>query len=351
MDSFVEALLSEIEHKKDFFKNNGVPLTTIYIGGGTPSLLSPDQLSLITSAICTNFGISSLKDIREFTIEINPDDASREYFSHLKNLGVNRLSMGIQTFFDEQLKWMNRRHTAAQAVDAYNNARAVGFDNISLDLIFGFEMLTVEGWIENLEKIIELAPEHISSYQLSIEPGSILGRSYEKGCYKATSQEVSYSEYSILQNRLSKAGYEQYEVSNFSLVGREAIHNSAYWNLTPYLGLGPSAHSFDGEFRFWNCSNLNQYIIQTTSGKGCSKKEKLSERDKFNETTMLSLRRNEGLDLNNLKRDFSASLYNEFFSQLEKIAVSSSLIIEGNKLKIPPEKLFVSDGIIRDLFV
>ena len=135
MDSFVEALLSEIEHKKDFFKNNGVPLTTIYIGGGTPSLLSPDQLSSITSAICTNFGISSLKDIREFTIEINPDDASREYFSHLKNLGVNRLSMGIQTFFDEQLKWMNRRHTAAQAVDAYNNARAVGFDNISLDLI------------------------------------------------------------------------------------------------------------------------------------------------------------------------------------------------------------------------
>ena len=351
MDSFVEALLSEIKHKREFFKKREVPLTTIYFGGGTPSLLSPDQLSEIVNSICLNFEVSSLAAIEEFTIEVNPDDATLDYLSQIKKIGINRLSMGIQSFSDEDLKWMNRRHSSSQATEAFKNARVAEFDNISLDLIFGFELLTMEGWNSNLDKMLELRPEHISSYQLSIEPKSKLGRLYEKGCYRATSEEVSYREYTLLQKKLKKAGYIQYEVSNFSLPGREARHNSAYWDLTPYLGLGPSAHSFDGDFRSWNCSNLNQYIIQMASGRSCPKQEKLSPKDKFNETIMLSLRRAAGLDLNLLKENFTASLYRVFDKPLGRGLNSGSLIQNNNKIKIPPEKLFLSDGIIRDLFI
>jgi len=351
LDGFVEALIREIEQKKDFFKNRGVHVTTIYIGGGTPSLLSLSQISEITNSVFENFEIPSLAAIEEFTIEVNPDDVTPEFLSGLRKIGVNRLSMGVQSFSDEELKWMNRRHSAKEAIDAFNNARAAGFHNISIDLIFGFERLTIEGWKNNLDKIVELRPEHISSYQLSIEPGSKLGKSYEKGCYNAPSQEMSYSEYLLLQKSLKKAGYIQYEVSNFSLLGREAIHNSSYWNLTPYLGLGPSAHSFDGDFRSWNCSNLNQYILRLATGKGSSRQEKLSPRDKFNETIMLSLRKTEGLDLDMLKKNFNAFLYDLFDKQLERVIISGSVIEGKGRIKIPPEKLFISDGIIRDLFI
>lgn len=351
MDSFVESLICEIKLKKDFFSSRGLPVTTIYFGGGTPSLLSPGQLSEIVNSICDNFKIKSLDSIQEFTIEVNPDDASVDYLSAIRKIGINRLSMGVQSFSDEDLKWMNRRHTSGQAIEVFNNARVAGFDNISLDLIFGYELLTMEGWNNNLDKILSLRPEHISSYQLSIEPGSKLGRSYEKGCYRATSQEMSYIEYSQLQKRLKKAGYIQYEVSNFCMQGKEAIHNSAYWNLSPYLGLGPSAHSFDGDFRWWNCSNLNQYILQMEGGKGCSKKEKLSTRDKFNEIIMLSLRTTEGLGLSLLKDNFKHDLYDLFQKQLAKMVASGSLELNKDIVKIPPEKLFVSDGIIRDLFI
>jgi len=349
MDSFVEALLCEINLKKDFFKNLEVPVTTIYFGGGTPSLLSTDQLSRIVNTAAENFGISP-ESVGEFTIEVNPDDVTPAYLSGIREIGFNRLSMGVQSFSDQDLRWMNRRHSSSQAIEAFRNARAAGFDNISLDFIFGYEMLTINGWRSNLKKIIELRPEHISSYQLSIEPKSKLGRMYEKGCYNATSQELSYNEYTLLQQMLKEAGYNQYEISNFALPGREARHNSAYWNLYPYLGLGPSAHSFDGDYRWWNCSNLNNYIIQTSSGKDCSKKEKLSQKDKFNETVMLSLRKTEGLDLNLLRDRFDTNLYDEFDKQLTTLA-AGSVVLNNHKIIIPPEKLFLSDGIVRDLFI
>ncbi len=351
MDSFVEALLNEIKLKRDFFKNNGVPLTTIYFGGGTPSLLSVHQLSVIVSSICENFEISSFGNIEEFTMEVNPDDVTPYYLSGIKKAGVNRLSIGVQSFSDEDLKWMNRRHSSSQAIEAFNNARTAGFDNICLDLIFGFELLTMERWNSNLQKILELRPEHISSYQMSIEPKSKLGRMYKKGCYNATPDDMSYKEYRLLQKRLSEAGYIQYEISNFSLPGREARHNSTYWNLTPYLGLGPAAHSYDGDFRSSNYSNLNQYLFQIGVGRSNSKQEKLSERDKFNETIMLSLRKTEGLNLSMLKERFSDSFYGMFNKQLKRALDSGAILLMDNKIKISQEKLFLSDGIIRDLFI
>jgi len=350
MDSYVEALLSETELKKNFFRDSGAPVTTIYIGGGTPSLLSATQLSKIVSTLCKVFEIS-LKDIEEFTMEVNPDDVAPDYLSDMKKIGIDRISMGVQSFYDEDLKWMNRRHSSKQAIDAFYNARAAGFDNISLDLIFGFELLTMERWNSNLQKILELRPEHISSYQLSIEPKSKLGSLYEKGCYNATSDEMSYREYQLLQRSLEDAGYIQYEISNFSLPGKVAKHNSAYWNLTPYLGLGPAAHSFDGNNRFWNCSNLNQYILQTGMGKTCSKQEKLTKKDKFNETIMLSLRKRDGLNPGLIKERFGESMFGMFEKQTAPLLKSGNLVLSEGKIKIPQEKLFLSDGIIRDLFI
>lgn len=350
MDSYVEALRSEIGLKKDFFRENGVPVTTIYIGGGTPSLLSDTQLSKIVGTLCEVFEIS-LKDIEEFTMEVNPDDITPDYLAAIKKSGINRLSMGIQSFSDEDLKWMNRRHSSKQAIDAFYNARAAGFDNISLDLIFGYEQLTMERWNSNLHKILELRPEHISSYQMSIEPKSKLGSLYEKGCYSATSDEMSYKEYQLLQKSLENAGYVQYEISNFSLPGKESIHNSAYWNLTPYLGLGPAAHSFNGDNRFWNCSNLNQYILQTGMGKSCSRQEKLSIKDKFNEAIMLSLRKRDGLNPEQLREKFGESIFGLFERQSAPLLKSGNLVLSDGKIKIPQEKLFLSDGIIRDLFI
>ncbi len=344
----MDALVCEISLRKDFFKDLGIPLNTIYFGGGTPSLLRPDQLSAIVDSLSESFGFSQ-ESVKEFTIEVNPDDVTPDYLARIRRLGVNRLSMGVQSFSDTDLRWMNRRHSASQAVDAFRWARAEGFDNISLDLIFGFELLTLEGWRNNLEKMIELRPEHISSYQMSIEPKSRLGRLYERGCYNATSQELSYKEYSILQQMLGEAGYIQYEISNFALPGKEAIHNSAYWNRTPYLGLGPAAHSFDGDCRWWNSSNLNNYI-KTSGGKSCSRKERLSDRDKFNEEVMLSLRRADGLDLGSLRQRFEKSLYDQFYKQMTALP-AGSVGLTGSKIRIPSEKLFLSDGIIRDLFI
>lgn len=345
----MDALICEISLRKNFFKDLGVPLNTIYFGGGTPSLLRPEQLSAIVDSLSENLGLSP-ESVTEFTVEVNPDDVTPDYLAKIRRIGVNRLSMGVQSFSDTDLKWMNRRHSASQAVDAFRWARAEGFDNISLDLIFGFELLTMEGWRNNLEKMIELRPEHISSYQMSIEPKSRLGRLYERGCYNATSQELSYSEYSLLQQMLGEAGYVQYEISNFALPGREAVHNSAYWNMTPYLGLGPAAHSFDGACRWWNTSNLSNYIINTSLGKRCSRKERLSERDKLNETVMLSLRRADGLDLGLLRERFEESMYNQFYKQMIALP-AGSVMMTGSKIRIPSEKLFLSDGIIRDLFI
>jgi oxygen-independent coproporphyrinogen-3 oxidase len=193
-------------------------------------------------------------------MEVNPDDATFEYLSALKSIGITRLSMGIQSFQDEHLKWMNRRHDSKQALTAFENARRAGFDNISLDLIFGFEKLTNELWADNLKIITKLRPEHISAYQLSIEPDSVLGKMYDKGDYSLPDDDFCQRQYQFMQTHLADEGYNQYEVSNFSLKGRESMHNSSYWTHEPYLGLGPAAHSFDGRERSWNVSDIQLYI-------------------------------------------------------------------------------------------
>jgi len=349
--SFIESLLCEIEQRRDFFFNcNSVP-TTIYIGGGTPSLLTPEYLTNIIDSLRRNFQITDMSKIVEFTMEVNPDDVTEEYLSKLKSLGVNRLSMGIQSFADEDLRWMNRRHDSAQAIEAFHTARRCGFDNISLDLIFGYNLLSEKKWINNLNTMTNLRPEHISSYQLGIEKGTKLFGNFASGEYRPLSEDISYSQYSILQRKLAEAGYLQYEISNFALPGREARHNSSYWDYTPYIGLGPSAHTFNGSVRSWNCSNLSKYNSLLISGQSCSQQEMLTSKDIFNERVMLSLRRVVGLDLKVLEQESGGEMFSLFLSQLEEVIKRGLVVRDGYIIKIPSDKLFVSDGIIRDLIL
>lgn len=349
VNEFTESLIKEIVIRSNDFKNKGLTVDTVYFGGGTPSLISITSLKAILNALFEGYPLSP-NGVKEQTIEVNPDDITPQYLHGLKECGFNRLSMGIQSFNDRHLKWMNRRHNALTAFNAFEMARKAGFTNISIDLIFGFEMLTTEKWKENLQKAISLSPEHISAYQMSIERGTNLFKNYTKGAYLQPSDESSAKQYEMLGQELAKGGYIHYEVSSFCKPGLFSQHNSSYWNFTPYFGFGPSAHSFDGTFRHRNFSSLAKYIKTMKTGEGFGTSHKQSAKERFNEYIMLSLRRADGIDKWFLESDFSKFITPQFQSELNRLIESGYLLEESGKIRIPPGHLFVSDGIIRDLF-
>lgn len=348
MDAFAGALAAEARSRKDFF-DKGVLPSTLYFGGGTPSLLPPDCLEEVVESIRKSFGVSGFE---EFTLEANPDDVNPEKLALWRSLGVNRLSLGVQSFNDSHLRWMCRRHDAAGAENAFRAAREAGFDNISIDLIFGYAGLTYAGWRESIERALDLRPEHISCYQMSVEEGSTLGRLASLGRYAEPSQELCASQYALLQGMLRAAGYRHYEVSNFALPGRESKHNGAYWTREPYLGLGAGAHSFDGRrTRSWNADDLELYI-SAWSGGGAGPEavvsgETLSDEDVFNEGVMLSLRRAEGLDMGAPDGPLPAG----FRAALDALVEKGCLLREGSHMRIPEDRWFVSDDIIGGLFL
>lgn len=346
-EKYIAALYNEIEYKKDFFADTGVSPRTIYFGGGTPSLFLPSQLGEVLAQIIKVYKVEP----EEVSIEVNPDDITPQYATQLRAAGFNRISMGVQSFVDEHLQWMNRRHTSEQAVRAYYNLRDAGFGNISLDLIFGYQSLTPELWKYNLSRMVELSPEHISAYQMSIEPGSALGKLYEQGGYNLPPDNICHLQYTTMQQYLADNGYEQYEVSNFAK--RDAAtggllksrHNSSYWTKESYLGLGPAAHSFNGIIRSWNNPGIVKYCGGSFSE--ITGFEELSGRDMFNESIMLGLRTVEGVELGKL----DSTLLGEIKNDMLRHCRMGNLVLEGDRIKIPLEKLFVSDSIIRDLFV
>ena len=365
-EKYIAALHNEIEYRKHFFKDTGVSPRTIYFGGGTPSLFSPVQLGELLQHIKEAFNAQP----HEVSIEVNPDDITPQYALQLRNAGFNRVSMGIQSFVEEHLKWMNRRHTAEEGEQAYHNLREAGFRNISLDLIFGYSGLTPQLWEYNLKKMVELFPEHISAYQMSIEPGSALAKMYEKGEYHLVPDEICLREYTFLQEYLASNGYTQYEVSNFARCNPEgefmkSHHNSSYWTREPYIGLGPAAHSFNGAIRSWNNPSVAEYCRHYSSPEfspisGCGEPEsaaklpaavggfeELQGRDIFNESVMLGLRTVAGVDLGRL----NPLLLDEVRGEIERHCRLGNLVLEGDKIRIPSCRLFVSDGIISDLFV
>lgn len=333
-------------------------VNTLYIGGGTPSVLPLDVLSRIVGAVSQTERLSLVTErlslvtepvevttptelFDEFTVEVNPEDIvekGREYVRGLLALGVNRISMGIQSFNDDILRWMNRRHDAGNAVKAFHILRESGVRNISIDLIFGISQLTDETWKDTIEKALELSPEHISAYQLSIEEGSALAKMVADGRYVEASEEQCRRQYDILCRCLGRSGYHHYEISNFAKPGFEAVHNSAYWRRAPYIGLGPGAHSLTGNVRSWNSQELPHRNIVTYSRNF----ETLSPEDIRVERIMLSLRTDKGLEATELYSLADRTVIDTLLSE-------GALELHGTRIRIPEDRLFTSDEIIREL--
>lgn len=323
---YAAALLREIGQRKEEL---GVPLTTMYFGGGTPSLLPVALLAQVADAARTAFGAAA---VEEFTVEVNPDDVTPEKAAGLRAAGASRISMGVQSFCDGHLRWMHRRHTAAQAMQAFDTLRGAGFDNLSLDLIFGFAGLEVDAWLQSVDRALALRPEHISCYQMT-------------GRWADPDETRCRRQYTLLLERLAGAGYRQYEVSNFALPGRASRHNSAYWRRAPYLGIGAGAHSFDGDRRrSWNTPDIDAYIASRPGGA-----ETLSDREVYEEKLMLALRTVEGLRRTDLLPSEQALLAQKE-PVLEQLSKTGQIVMAADSLRIAPEELFVSDGIIRRLF-
>lgn len=385
-NEYADAVIAEIrDRRKELEMNMSAQdaVNTLYIGGGTPSVLPLDVLSRIVGAVSQTERLSLVTEpvevttptglFDEFTVEVNPEDIvekGREYVRGLLALGVNRISMGIQSFNDDILRWMNRRHDAGNAVKAFHILRESGVRNISIDLIFGISQLTDETWKDTIEKALELSPEHISAYQLSIEEGSALVKMVADGRYVEASEEQCRRQYDILCRCLGRSGYHHYEISNFAKPGFEAVHNSAYWRRAPYIGLGPGAHSLTGNVRSWNSQELphrqqdetsscnpdrisscnpDSTSCQTSSRNPSGKLatysrnfETLSPEDIRVERIMLSLRTDKGLKATELYSLADRAVINSLLSEgaLEK---------QGGSICIPEDHLFTSDEIIREL--
>ena len=335
------ALLKEIDLQKEYLGNEQVE--TIYFGGGTPSLLTISDLRFQIDKIKKTFHVS---DRAEITLEANPDDINEGRLGGWKEIGINRLSIGVQSFFEEDLLWMNRAHNAQQAVDNLQLA-IKRFDNITIDLIYGHPLLTNEKWKQNVEKVIALNIPHISCYALTVEPKTPLSKMIKEKKKEDIQQEKQAVQFLLLMQWLQDAGYEHYEISNFSRPGFRSRHNSSYWQGKKYLGLGPSAHSFNGISRQWNISNNNMYIESLAENKIPFEKEILTVSQKVNEYIMTSLRTIEGLDLDNLTEATSQELR----AAGKKFIESGKLILKENKLILTKEGKLFADGIAADLFI
>ncbi len=316
---------------------SGFPLSTIYLGGGTPSLLSPAQLQGLLDHAA---GLWDCSGVGEITVEANPEDLTDEYLARLAETAVNRLSIGIQSFDDGLLRLMNRRHNASRAKQAVKAAQKAGFDNITIDLIFGVSTMTQQVWERTLDEAVNLGVRHISAYHLTIEPGTHFGRMMQKGTLSTIPEPESERQFETLRRKLADADFEHYEISNFAQSGYRAIHNSAYWTGEPYLGIGPSAHSFDGaRRREWVASDITKYLSEAGTDK-IYDGETLSDVDLFNERVMTSLRTAEGLNIEEVKLRFGADRTTALGRRAGK---------DGN-IAIMPEKFLLSDYIISSLF-
>lgn len=344
-DALFSSLLVEIEQRKGYLGD--LRPTTLYFGGGTPTVYSPERLGELARRACQVFGIER---IEEFTVEANPEDLSREYLLGLKEIGVNRLSIGVQSLDDEVLRFMNRSHTAGEALAAVERARSVGFDNISVDLIFGVPGLSESSLRGQLERIVGIGAMHLSAYHLTIDHGSILYKKLQLGRFKQVDDTTSERHYSIVHEALERGGYRHYEVSNYAIPGREAVHNSGYWSGEPYVGIGPSAHSFDGVSRRANVASIGEYIGALESGESYFETEELSTVDRANEVVMTSLRRASGIDLVRFKQRFGRSMAGELLRSAEPLIRSGKLHHTGDRLYIDSRDFLISDALISELF-
>jgi oxygen-independent coproporphyrinogen-3 oxidase len=346
MDLFVDALVEEIRQKGE--TNPGRSMETLYLGGGTPSLLSPSQLDKIINAI---HKYNSFKDLSEWTLECNPDDLNENIVKRLRETGFNRLSIGVQSFHDKDLEIMRRSHNAKQAEISIRLASAGGFELISMDLIFGIPGQTPEEWKANVDLALSLPVSHLSAYHLSFEPGTIFDHWRKKGRLLPVPEEESIKQYRILREKLQSAGFNHYELSNFGFGDIVSKHNMLYWSGQAYLGLGPSAHSFDGDRRSWNISSLKDYIEGLSSGKIISESEELSIEERYHDYLITSLRTKWGADPVLIEEKFGFELRRHFEKQAQIFLRSGSILEEAGRLVIEPSQWLITDHILRTLFI
>lgn len=346
LDAYVPALLKEIELQQSYLEKE--PIETIYIGGGTPSLLGYTQLASILEKLNKTFEI---KPDAEITIEANPNDLSANKIKDFKNLFINRLSIGIQSFFEEDLKYLHRLHTSSQAETAVKRIQDAGFENISIDLIYGIPTLSDENWEKNLHYSFSLYVPHISAYSLTVETNTALNKLITKGKLTPVNEEQSINHFKALMQQTRENDFLHYEVSNFCKKDYFSKHNSNYWKGVKYLGLGPSAHSYNKAERQWNISDTQKYIEHLDLNKLLYEKEVLSETDKLNEYIMTSLRTMWGCDLNYIETHFGASEKKQIEKKSIQFINEKKMIKENNLLILSDEGFLFADGIAAALFV
>lgn len=346
-EELVRAIVAEIELRKNYLSNKHIQ--TIYFGGGTPSILNEKDVFLILDKLYKTYTVSNDAEI---TLECNPDDLNNEKLKELKRLEINRLSIGLQSFDDAELKWMNRAHTAQESESSVKRAQDRGFENITIDLIYGSKFSTLQNWKKTLDKAISLDVQHISSYNLTIEDKTKLGHDFKHQKEQAIDDEKSAELFLEMVERLERNKFIQYEISNFGKEGFFSRHNSNYWKGEHYIGLGPSAHSFDGSSRQWNIKNNNLYIkyINETNNE-YFEREELSETERFNEYILTSLRTIWGVDANYLKQNFKAEFYKNFETVANQYIQKEHLTLTNNCYTLTNSGKLLADRIASDLFM
>ena len=339
-----KAICKEATLRKQYINE---PVTTIYFGGGTPSLLSIEELEELLGTFKSLFAI---EDDAEITLETNPDDINAAKLNAWKNIGINRLSIGVQSFFEEDLKWMNRAHNARQANECIQLAQQAGFNNITIDLIYGTPTLSDEKWQQNVETAFQFGVPHLSCYALTVEPKTALEKLIETNKLAPVDPEKQSRQFELLMDWTNAAGYEHYEISNFAKPGFRSKHNSSYWQGTSYIGLGPSAHSFTGNSRQWNIANNTSYLKSLEQNIIPFEIEELTATQQLNEYIMTSLRTMEGLSLKRVTENWGAAKSNDLQKAANKFLTQNMLVLEDHFIKLTKKGKLFADGIAADLF-
>ena len=339
-----QAIAKEINLQHSYLDNE--PIHTLYFGGGTPSLLSGEELNIIFESVHSHFVVD---DDAEVTMEVNPDDLTTDKLKELKNFGVNRLSVGIQSFNNPTLTFFNRAHSGEQAIESIHRARTAGFDNISIDLIYSVPGQAEDIWKKDIEQAVALQPEHISSYSLTIEEKTAFGKWQKTGRIKPLDENKAVADFEVLMDMLNSSGYEHYEISNFSKPGFHSKHNSSYWRQRKYLGLGPSAHSYNGKTRQFNVANNSHYINAIIKGEVPFEIEQLSRENKINEYIITTLRTKWGCDLSYLEKNFGYSIFETPI--LQKLLVQELIVLNKTIMTLTKKGKMLADQVAIELFV
>ncbi len=345
-EEVLTAILKEVGRQQAYL--NKEEIETIYFGGGTPSLLNKKELKIILNKIGEVFKLIKTPEI---TLEANPDDLTLQKLKELKEVGINRLSIGVQSFFDKHLTWMNRAHSAKESKECIINAKSLGFSNLTLDLIYGMPNLSNEEWEENIKQAVDLGVGHISAYNLTMEQNTAYAHYVKKGIYEAPSDEKGAEQFQILIEELKKAGYLQYETSNFAKSNQYSKHNSSYWKGKKYLGIGPSAHSFNGDSRQWNVANNKKYIDAIANNSAQYELEELTNFNKVNEHLLIGLRTIWGCDLSFIEKELFEKTHQAFLKEL-KVQIADGFVVQKeNQLFLTEKGKLFADRVASDLFV